>query len=89
VILEGTMALRFIGIDPDTDKDHCPTIFVDEDRGEFVIQGWKADVQLEEQVRAAGPLPNHEAVVRVPMRMANILRKACDAADAHFQRATR
>ncbi|MFI7351853.1 hypothetical protein ACIBSR_37065 [Streptomyces sp. NPDC049936] len=83
------MTLRFIGIDPDTDKDHCPTVFLDEERGEFVIQGWKADGALEDQVRAAGVLPDHETVVRVPMRMVHIMREACDAADAHVQRADR
>lgn len=83
------MALRFIGIDPDTDKDHCPTVFLDEENGEFVIQCWKADGSLEDQVRAAGVLPDHETVVRVPMRMAHIMREACDAADAQVQRTDR
>jgi hypothetical protein len=25
------MALRFIGIDPDTGGDHCPAVFIDEE----------------------------------------------------------
>ncbi|MFJ5303769.1 hypothetical protein [Streptomyces sp. NPDC088350] len=79
------MALRLIGIDPDTDKDHCPTVWVDEEKGEFVIQGWKADERLEEEVRAAGPLPDYEAVVRIPVRMVDILKEACDVADARVQ----
>jgi hypothetical protein len=76
------MALRFIGIDPDTDGDHCPTVWVDDQTSEIVIQGWKADPDLVEQARAAGPLPDTEAVVRIPAPMAQIIREAADAADA-------
>lgn len=75
------MALRFIGIDPNTDEKNCPRVWVDEDKQEFVFQGWKADTDLEEQVRATGPLPDYEAVVRIPARMMHILREACDAAE--------
>lgn len=75
------MALRFIGIDPNTDEKNCPRVWVDEDKQEFVFQGWKAGTDLEEQVRATGPLPDHEAVVRIPARMMHILREACDAAE--------
>lgn len=74
------MALRFIGIDPDTDGDHCPTVWVDDEKQEIVVQGWKADADLEQQARAAGPLPDTEAVVRIPARMAQIIREAADAA---------
>jgi hypothetical protein len=75
------MALRFIGIDPNTDEKNCPRVWVDDETHEFVFQGWKADQTLNEQVRATGPLPDHEAVVRIPARMAHILREACDAAE--------
>ncbi|WP_435173322.1 hypothetical protein [Actinacidiphila sp. bgisy145] len=74
------MALQFIGIDPNTDKDHCPTVWVDDETQEIVIQGWKAGPDLEAQARAAGPLPDTEAVVRIPARMAQIIREAADAA---------
>jgi hypothetical protein len=73
------MALRFIGIDPDTHVDHCPTVWVDDEAEEFVIQGWKASPELEDLVREAGPLPDYEGVVRIPKRMAHILREAADA----------
>jgi len=75
------MALRFIGIDPNTDEKNCPRVWVDDEKQEFVFQGWKADHTLNEEVRATGPLPDHEAVVRIPVRMAHILREACDAAE--------
>ncbi len=30
------MALVFIAIDPETDTDHCPAVFVDEETGDFL-----------------------------------------------------
>ncbi|MDV9169752.1 hypothetical protein R6V09_06330 [Streptomyces sp. W16] len=81
------MALRFIGIDPNTGTGESPTVWVDESRNELVIQGWKPDREIEVQCAAfevrghAVGIPDHEAVVRVPARMVPILRKACDAAE--------
>ena len=34
------MALVFIAIDPETDTDHCPAVFVEEETGDFLFQGW-------------------------------------------------
>lgn len=34
------MALKFIGIDPETGGDHCPAVFIDEETGDFLLQGW-------------------------------------------------
>ena len=81
------MALRFIGIDPNTETDESPTVWVDETKNEVVIQGRKPDSELEAQCAAfeapghAVGIPDHEAVVRVPARMVSILREACDAAE--------
>lgn len=75
------MALRFIGIDPDTDEENCPRVWIDDEAGEFVIQGWKAGEELETEVRETGPLPEYEAVVRIPARMVRIMREACDAVE--------
>ncbi|MGW8991320.1 hypothetical protein [Streptomyces zhihengii] len=41
------MALRFIGIDPDTGQQGSPTVWVDEEKGELVLQGWEPDEKLE------------------------------------------
>lgn len=79
------MALRFIGIDPDTKTVDSPTVWVDEQRGEIVFQGWKPDAALEAECAAfevpghAVGIPDGEAVVRIPVRMANMIREACDA----------
>jgi len=72
------MALRFIGKDPDSPVNGSPTIWVDEDDGSIVLQGWKiADMAVLAQIRAAGPIPDHETVVRLPARMAPFLREVC------------
>ncbi|MEU6390177.1 hypothetical protein [Streptomyces sp. NPDC046939] len=81
------MELRFIGIDPDTGDEESPTVWVDDAKGEIVIQGWKPGAELEAACAAfeapghAVGIPEHEQVVRVPARMAAMLREACDAVE--------
>ncbi|MFJ9431444.1 hypothetical protein ACIRQY_17540 [Streptomyces sp. NPDC101490] len=75
------MALRSFGKDPDTNGEHCPTVWLDEDKGEFVFQGWKADETLQAECLLTGSIPGTEAVVRLPVRMVQQIREACDAAE--------
>lgn len=75
------MALRFIAKDPESNGQHCPTVWVDDEAREFVIQGWKASEALEALCLAAGPIPDGEAVVRLPIRMVAAIREACDVAE--------
>ncbi|RKN50089.1 hypothetical protein D7231_35820 [Streptomyces klenkii] len=76
------MTLRFMGIDPATDGDECPTAWVDEETADIVMQGWLADEATTAECLATGKIPETEAVVRIPARMVPIIRKACDAAEA-------
>ncbi|MER7572513.1 hypothetical protein [Streptomyces sp. NPDC126514] len=76
------MALRFFGKDPETNGDHCPTVWLDEEKQEFVVQGWKADAALQAECLTTGPIPDDEAVVRLPVRMVQQIREACDAAES-------
>lgn len=46
------MALRFIGIDPDTGQQGSPTVWVDEETRELVLQGWRPDGLLEAECAA-------------------------------------
>ncbi|WUO13961.1 hypothetical protein OG985_28395 [Streptomyces sp. NBC_00289] len=75
------MALRFIGIDPNTGGGNCPAVWVDDETDEIVLQGWKADEATTDRTRQDSPLPDTEAVIRLPARMAPILRKALDDAE--------
>jgi hypothetical protein len=76
------MTLRFIAKDPTTNGDNCPTVWVDSDRQELVFQGWKADEIMTAECLASGPIPDSEAVVRLPMRMVTAIREACNAAES-------
>ncbi|MFJ3922761.1 hypothetical protein [Streptomyces sp. NPDC090022] len=79
------MALRFVGIDPNTDLEHCPTVWADEEAGELVLQGWKAGAELRATCEASSPakgtIPDSEEVVRIPARMVPMIREACDAVE--------
>ncbi|MFE9296299.1 MULTISPECIES: hypothetical protein [Streptomyces] len=82
------MPLLFIGIDPNTGDKQSPTIWVDPEKRELVFQGWKPDAELEAQCAAtevpghAVGIPDTEAVVRIPARMVQMIREACDALEA-------
>jgi len=77
--------LQFIGIDPITGDGESPTVWVDEEKNELVLQGWKADEELTAECASfevpghAVGIPVHEAVVRIPARMTQMIREACDA----------
>lgn len=80
------MSVRFIGVDPDSEQGDSPTVWVDSDKQELLIQGWKATPDEEARCYDAGTAPGHEpgvpaheALVRVPARMARIIKEACDA----------
>ncbi|MFB6904182.1 hypothetical protein ACFY8H_15045 [Streptomyces bacillaris] len=74
------MALHFVAKDPETNGDHCPTVWFDDAAQEFVIQGWKASPTLEAQCLETGSIPPNEAVVRLPARMAEALKEVLDVA---------
>ncbi|WP_346164668.1 hypothetical protein [Streptomyces graminearus] len=78
------MTLRFIGIDPDTKTADSPTVWVDEEKREIVFQGWMPSPELEAECsefevpgHAVG-IPDGEGVVRMPARMVQMIREACD-----------
>ncbi|MGR6970632.1 hypothetical protein ACU639_13690 [Streptomyces cynarae] len=79
------MPLQFIGIDPNTGDGESPTVWVDQERNELVLQGWKPSPELEAECAAfevpghAVGIPENEAVIRIPARMAHMIREACDA----------
>ncbi|MFC5803121.1 hypothetical protein [Streptomyces formicae] len=81
------MSLLFIGIDPNTGDKQSPTVWVDQERKEVVLQGWKPDLELEAECAAfevpghASGIPEGEAVIRIPARMVDMIREACDAVE--------
>ncbi|MGW1490741.1 hypothetical protein [Streptomyces sp. NPDC002402] len=81
------MALVFIGIDPDTGDKQSPTVWIDQENRELVLQGWNPSPELEAECAAtdipghAKGIPDNEAVIRIPARMVDMIREACDAVE--------
>ncbi|MFI6494794.1 hypothetical protein [Streptomyces sp. NPDC050564] len=79
------MNIQFVGIDPDTDDDGCPTVWVDTDTSDLLIQSYKADdestARCDALSPARAPIPPAETVIRIPQRMIPVIRKACDELD--------
>lgn len=79
------MSLLFIGIDPATEEGESPTVWADLEQKELVLQGWEPGPELAAECAAfqvpghAVGIPKGEAVVRIPARMAHLIREACDA----------
>ena len=71
------MGLHFIGIDPATDRENCPAVFVDEETRDLVFTGWTVtDPQTLADVASHSPVAAHESVVRLPARMRKIILEA-------------
>ncbi|MFR9722914.1 hypothetical protein ACL02R_05995 [Streptomyces sp. MS19] len=88
------MSVIFIGIDPGSEQGESPTVWADTDRQELLIQGWTATSEEETRCYAEGGtasghtsgVPDHETIVRIPARMASIVRKALDALESPAHR---
>ncbi|MFF0131347.1 hypothetical protein ACFYTG_37490 [Streptomyces mirabilis] len=70
------MQLRFLGIIPNTPDTDSPTIWLDEESGDLLIQSYKA---TEAEVKACQEIgsipshstdvPDHETIIRLPRVM--------------------
>ena len=76
------MALRFLGIDPNTGDQGSPTIWVDDANGDVIIQSYRADATTLAECAEAGSIPGHstdvpahETVIRLPGHMLQFLPK--------------
>ncbi|MBR7673967.1 hypothetical protein [Streptomyces daliensis] len=74
------MTLKFLGIYPNTPNTDSPTVWLDEDTGDLVIQSWKADTATLQECQEVGSIPGHstevpghEAVIRLPKVMRQFL----------------
>jgi hypothetical protein len=84
------MALIFITIDPETDSDHCPAVFVEEETGDLLFQGWTVtDSATLADVSRRSPIADNESVVRLPARMQAIILEALSGYGATVQRVDR
>jgi len=84
------MALEFVAIDPETDTDHCPALFVDEETGDLLFQGWTvSDPALLAEVDGRSRVADNESVVRLPARMREIILEALSGHSTAVRRADR
>lgn len=73
------MALRLIGKDPDSPNNGSPTVWIDEEDGSIVIQGWRIEAgPTLDDIQKTARIPAHETVLRIPRRMAPFLREVCE-----------
>ncbi|MFC9930223.1 hypothetical protein [Streptomyces sp. NPDC127190] len=77
------MTLRFLGIYPNTPNDGSPTIWVEEETGDLIIQSWKADAATVKQAQEVGSVPGHttdvpehETVIRLPANMLQFIPRS-------------
>ncbi|MFF4490890.1 hypothetical protein ACFY0F_31235 [Streptomyces sp. NPDC001544] len=60
------MALRKLGKDPESPSGGSPTVYLDEEKDTYLVQGWRV---LEEERLGQMDIPGHETVVEIPRRM--------------------
>jgi hypothetical protein len=62
----GDPMLKKLGQDPDSPEGKSPTVYLDEETGNYVLQGWKiTDTERLGQM----DIPDHETVIEFPRRM--------------------
>jgi hypothetical protein len=82
------MALVLIAMDPGTDGDHCPAVFVEGETGDLLLLGTTVtDQQRLADVSRHSPVADNESVVRLPARMRMIIMEALNGHGATVQRA--
>ncbi|MFJ9158657.1 hypothetical protein ACIRPS_17860 [Streptomyces griseoviridis] len=60
------MALIKLGKDPESPSGGSPTIYLDDTKDSYLVQGWKVE-DVERLVQM--DIPGHESVVEIPRRM--------------------
>ncbi|MFD4399248.1 hypothetical protein [Kitasatospora sp. NPDC058478] len=76
------MALRFLGIIPNTPDTDSPTIWLDEETGDLLIQSYKATDDEVKSCQGIGSIPghstdvpDHETIIRLPKIMLQFIPK--------------
>ncbi|MEU6177432.1 hypothetical protein [Streptomyces coeruleorubidus] len=60
------MPLRKLGKDPESPSGGSPTIYLDEEKDTYVVQGWTVD---DDARLSQMDIPGHESAVEIPRRM--------------------
>jgi hypothetical protein len=71
------MALRFLAIDPETNSLNCPAVFMEEETGDLIFQGWTVtDSETLAESSKYSPIADDESLVRLPARMRAVIMEA-------------
>ncbi|GAA2062099.1 hypothetical protein GCM10009839_86500 [Catenulispora yoronensis] len=77
------MSFTFLAIDPDTGNTGSPTLWIDEQTGDLIIQAYRADGATLDECRRVGSVAGHsvdvpegETIVRLPARMIPLLPRS-------------
>ena len=79
------MTLRFLAIDPDTNGENCPALFLEEETGDLLFQGGRHRSCGPGRVGTHSPLGETESLVRLPARMRAIILEALNGQGAAVQ----
>ncbi|WP_369173508.1 hypothetical protein AB5J49_38605 [Streptomyces sp. R28] len=60
------MALRKLGRAPGSPSGGSPSIYLDEEKDSYLVQGWKVE---DAERLGQMDIPGHEAMVEIPCRM--------------------
>ncbi|OLZ69903.1 hypothetical protein AV521_16315 [Streptomyces sp. IMTB 2501] len=60
------MPLRKLGKDPESPSGGSPTVYLDEEKDTYLVQGWKV---LDDERLGQMDIPGHESVVEIPRHM--------------------
>ncbi|WKK27701.1 hypothetical protein QZH56_32225 [Streptomyces olivoreticuli] len=76
------MTLKFLGIIPNTPDTDSPTIWLDQETGDLLIQSYRATEEEVKACREIGSIPghstdvpDHETIVRLPKVMLQYIPK--------------
>ncbi|MGW1071436.1 hypothetical protein [Streptomyces sp. NPDC002537] len=60
------MTLHRLGKDPESPNNGSPTVYVDDETGNYILQGWRV---TDPERLAQMDIPAHETVIEFPKRM--------------------
>ncbi|MCT7351339.1 hypothetical protein N4P33_04040 [Streptomyces sp. 15-116A] len=60
------MALHRLGKDPESPNNGSPTVYLDDETGNYILQGWRV---TDAERLAQLDIPSHETVIEFPRRM--------------------
>lgn len=67
------MALIKLGKDPESPSGGSPTIYLDDEKDTYIVQGWTVD---DEERLKQMDIPGHESAVEIPRHMVQFFLEA-------------